>query len=1091
MSERDYFTIMKAIPLLFLVASGLATAIPAATFTVTTTSDTGPGSLRQAILDANASPGQDTVGFEIPGTSVNVITLSSPLPTVTDPLLIDGTTQPGYAGTPLIEINGNNRNNLTVLRLAAGESTVRGLALYGWRVSGIHVVTNGNSVVEGCFIGTDASGTNTPSASGEAIFIDNTSGNRIGGTTPGQRNLIARGGGTARILIAGPGASNNVVAGNFIGTDRAGTTLLGSVDLIISNAPNNLIGGLVPEARNLIGGTSGGRISILGSVASGNKVQGNWIGVKADGGAFFTEPGSGRGVTIDEAPGNLVGGVGPGARNVLSGTQSGVSILGTNATGNVVQGNFIGTDLAGTNKIPNHAGVSIGRGASRNEVGGEANGAGNLISGNRTAGVSVNNASGNLVHGNFIGTDVTGLKALGNGQQGVSLGAVTTGVAENNRIGGTTAGARNVIAGNGEDGISLVGANTRSNLVQGNLIGLGADGTTRLGNGGRGIVSAGAVENLIGGATGAAGNVIAHSSLEGVWLAGLFGASGPIGTNNLMQHCTIYSNGMAGVTLLGPNVISECSIFDNAGLAIDRNGDGPTPNVPGADGNSPTLLSATITGRPAAVRLSHLQNAPATTLRVKGQLNEKPNTKYTVEFFSDPFWIAGLDLRLFFGKLEVTTDATGLATFEHEFAIEGLPISGSCVTATATASETSEPAAPVPVTSGASSPAVIGFQQSIYTVKEGQDASLTLIRSGNVSVPATVHLKLTSGIAEPALDFFEGDGVVTFAAGETQKTFTVRTILDSLAEPKENFYAYLVPPKTGEAVELTVNSTRIEIMENDPSQTPPPHKFNSISMIGNEISVSWEGNGYLQCARTVLGPWVTLPGAGSPFMMEAAEDQKFLRLLDKICDEPPLGPALQGPFIEGTNCLRRGRILGRLLGPDGAAYQSQVVRIGDSSQVAITKPDGSFVFDDVPEGTVPVKIEQEIKLTDPATGVTERFPIDGTIEIDLKGNEQVDLQLKVEIDGLGPVPCECTPWCAIIGGVVNGVQTVAASGGASGFCLDSPEVKITGPGGVESNFPAAPLPKRKRDQFSPAANGTWRVTATICDQTKTCEITLP
>lgn len=1058
------------------IALGQFWSVNAATFPVTTTANTGAGSLRQAILDANANPGPDLITFAIAGTGVQIINLSSALPIVTGPVTIDGATQPGYSGTPLIEINGNFRNGLTGLVLAGGESTLRGVALHSWRVQGVQIVTNGNNVVEGCFIGTDATGSAGTVGFNESIFINNTAGNRIGGSTPSQRNLIAQSGGTSRVLIAGLGASNNVILGNLIGTDVTGNQIIAnnnSVEITISNAPNNSIGGLVPESRNVIGGSGGRRVLIMGLEAVGNKVQGNYIGIKADGTALSATPGSGAGVTIQDAPNNLVGGSEPGARNILSGTQSGVSIVGTNSTGNRVQGNFIGTDPAGTNKIANHQGVGIGLGASGNLIGGTTAGAGNLISGNRTDGVGINNSSGNFVRGNLIGTDRGGLKALGNGQGGVDILGTATG----NIVGGTTAEARNVISGNGEDGVTLGGsAETQFNRIEGNYIGVGADGTTPLGNGRRGVVSAGANSNIIGAPDAGGGNLIAHNTLEGVWLAGVFGAGGRAGTNNLVIGNVIRNNGEAGVTLLGANVISRCLIFDNGGLSIDRIGDGPTPNTPGGLANSPHLISAR-----------------EGSIVVKGELqNSRPNTSYRIEVFVTAGWVPLLPpfLDTFLGQIEVMTDAQGHVSFEASFEYI-LPLDNDCVTATATPlnpeAETSEAAPAVPITKEAGKP-VLQFQKDLTAITEGQEAALTVTRSGNLKDQADVAYRTVMGKAAPNLDFQDATGTVSFAPGETEKTIRIASIFDTLPEALEDYFVVLQSSQN--AALGPQNSTRVDIMDDDPGPPPPP-KFNTISTVGNEISVTWEGNAYVQCAHTVRGPWETIVGAGSPLILGAGEEDKFLRFVDKLCPKPPGGLALQGASSVFTNCVPGGKIFGKLFDFDGAPDESQVVRVGDSGQVAITEPDGSFVLEDVPAGRVPVTVEQEITLTNSVTGATERFIIGGTIEIDLQGNAAVDLQLKVEIESLGALPCDCTPWCAIIGGTVNGVQTVSASGGKNGFCLDSPEVTITGPGGVEVNFPAAPIPRRKREQFSPAANGVWKVTTTICGQSKTCQITLP
>ena len=147
----------------FVVAAGLAVlAAPhgnAATLIVSNTSASGPGSFQQAILDANATNGLDTIAFHIPGTGVQTITPTNALPPITDSVVIDGTTQPGFAGTPLIELNGASAGANDGLRLQAGNSTIRGLAINRFAGAGIHVTApSGTNFIQGNFIGTDPSG---------------------------------------------------------------------------------------------------------------------------------------------------------------------------------------------------------------------------------------------------------------------------------------------------------------------------------------------------------------------------------------------------------------------------------------------------------------------------------------------------------------------------------------------------------------------------------------------------------------------------------------------------------------------------------------------------------------------------------------------------------------------------------------------------------------------------------------------------------------------------------------------------------------------------------------------------------------------
>ena len=128
--------------------------------TVTNTLDSGAGSLRQAIATVSTNAGADTITFNISGAGVHTITPATQLPTITDRVVIDGTTQPGYAGKPLIEISGatvDNGGNCLVVQSGGGGSTLRSLAInHEWSVA-IDLQAN-NVIIEACFLGTDATG---------------------------------------------------------------------------------------------------------------------------------------------------------------------------------------------------------------------------------------------------------------------------------------------------------------------------------------------------------------------------------------------------------------------------------------------------------------------------------------------------------------------------------------------------------------------------------------------------------------------------------------------------------------------------------------------------------------------------------------------------------------------------------------------------------------------------------------------------------------------------------------------------------------------------------------------------------------------
>ncbi|HLJ92950.1 MAG TPA: right-handed parallel beta-helix repeat-containing protein [Gemmataceae bacterium] len=254
------------------ISGSVAVTVGLPIFSVTTTLDSGPGSLRQALLDADATPGPDTIRFAI-GTGVQTINLAAPLPAITQPTIIDGTSQPGYAGAPLIELNGAGAGaGADGLFIMAGGSVVRDLVINRFALSGIDVQTGGGNILQGNYIGTDVTGT---LALGNGLGVRlATSNNTIGGTAAAAGNVIAGNGGDGIFISSG---TANVVQGNFIGTDGTGMANLGNLNtgVHLLNASGNTIGGTANGAANVIG--FNGYDGVLVDGGSGNAIQHNAI----------------------------------------------------------------------------------------------------------------------------------------------------------------------------------------------------------------------------------------------------------------------------------------------------------------------------------------------------------------------------------------------------------------------------------------------------------------------------------------------------------------------------------------------------------------------------------------------------------------------------------------------------------------------------------------------------------------------------------------------------------------------------------------------------------------------------------------------
>jgi hypothetical protein len=394
---------------------------PASTFTVTTTADSGAGSLRQAILDANANAGPDTIAFAISGPGVHTISPATVLPTMTSPVTIDGYSQPGASANTnpagddavlLIEIEGSAFSFGQIgLELGAGSdgSTIRGLVMNRWPGPAIQMTNSGNDTIAGNFLGTDPSGT------------------------------IAR-------TNTNPGAA-------------LGVYMVGAL------VSNNLVGGTTPGDRNLISGNPQGGVSIL--YGTGHKIQGNFIGTDVTG----TLPlGNSQGVAITSTS-NVVGGLVAGAGNVISGN-TGQGILFNGFDGSFVQGNLIGTDVTGTKALGNGAGgILVNSGSGNITIGGAAAGARNVISANPGWGVAVYVTTGTVIQGNFIGTDVTGALPLGNAFTGAQFGGVYLDGPSSTVIGGPNPGEGNLIAFNRGNGVTVFGFGTETgNTIRGNSI---------------------------------------------------------------------------------------------------------------------------------------------------------------------------------------------------------------------------------------------------------------------------------------------------------------------------------------------------------------------------------------------------------------------------------------------------------------------------------------------------------------------------------------------------------------------------------------------------------------------------------------------
>ena len=363
-------------------------------FTVTNTEDSGSGSLRQAILDANDHLGDDTIDFDIVGGPI--ILLESPLPPITDPVVIDATTQPGYQGTPLIQVTGllagDGATGLTIL---AGQTTVKGLIIDGFNV-GLEL-EGGSNTIQGDWIGPDVTGTLDLGNLAEGIDIPiDSSQNKIGGIDPDDRDVISDNQGPGLIIDG----SDNRVLGNDVGTDATGLLALGNSVGIVITGPGNVIGDSAAGAGNLISGNFGDGIDLLGTAATGNTIQGNIIGLDSSQGDSVGNQGVGL-LIEEQSSHNLIGGAGTGAGNVIN-NDKGIGIELNDTSFNRIEGNVVTAVVGPDGDEEEESGPAILLDdASDNMIGGTDPGAGNTITSD-DAGVAILSGTGDAIRGNAI-----------------------------------------------------------------------------------------------------------------------------------------------------------------------------------------------------------------------------------------------------------------------------------------------------------------------------------------------------------------------------------------------------------------------------------------------------------------------------------------------------------------------------------------------------------------------------------------------------------------------------------------------------------------------------------------------------------------
>ncbi|MBU3594614.1 hypothetical protein ICN42_10990 [Polynucleobacter sp. 71A-WALBACH] len=531
----SYFIIFFAISLGLVACGGgsgggsSASSSPSANYVVSTLSDSGAGSLRAAITSVNSAPSTQYSGitFSVAG----VITLASDLPAITNKVLIDGTTAPGYSAgntttAPLVSVNFNNVSSGFNFNSGSAGSSIYALSIIGSNSNGV-TLNAGSITLLSNYIGLNLSGVAAPNAL-SGIYIATSSTNNVIGSNPKSisglySNVIS---GNLLHGIQLYGSAGNKIQGNAIGTNPAGTAAIGNRGngiYVTYFSTENTIGGtayfnsatgqtnnptgnkgtvpiisIAPPLGNLISGNSLNGVLIDGgselTVLSGNFIGTNNVGTSAIGntldGVIIRNANNNQliGCTFEDNPFIYY--------NVLSGNGgNGLHVADSNAI--LIQANFFGAGANNASMVPNGAyGILVDGTSAGVQVGGVIP-LGNVSAGNRLDGIKVSGTASGFTTFNTFGGLYAFQGAAPNGGNGITIDST----------GGNNLIRTNVFSGNTHHGIEISG-NASGVTVDPNVVGLNTEGTgalanppvTGFGNGGSGVYIAGSAhDNFIGG----------------------------------------------------------------------------------------------------------------------------------------------------------------------------------------------------------------------------------------------------------------------------------------------------------------------------------------------------------------------------------------------------------------------------------------------------------------------------------------------------------------------------------------------------------------------------------------------------------------
>ena len=835
-------------------------AASAKTITVTGTGDTiavdGVVTLREAITAANTNApcgdapagdsGIDIINFNISGGGVKTISPTSALPTITEPITINGYSQPGASANTLavgnnavllIELDGTNAGASSwALQIDAGNSTIRGLVINRFSQYGIFVEANGNNTIAGNYVGINAAGTDSyPSPNNHLGVYVRSANNTIGGITPADRNVVSGNGivgpGGSGLFIELPTSTGNKVIGNYFGTDATGTVAIPNYNAgVILTANSNIIGGTTPAEGNLLSGGGYG-VSIVNS-ASGNQVMGNFIGTKADGVSPLNNY---AGINLaNQASNNTIGGTLPGAGNVIA-SNIGVGVfVAPLCVNNAILGNSMVNN--GSIGIDLYNGVLGGVTPNDNNTGDADTGANNLqnfpvltsvvaAGGTTTIQGTLDSAFSTQFRIEFFSNTACDPSAFGEGDKFLGFSNVTTdasgkanftfNVPTANVVGGSFTATATDPNGNTSEFSACAAISTLQfskatySINEGG--GQATISVTRT-DGTSGAVSVQYATVAGGTATGGTDYTPASGVLS--WADG--DASSKTFNVPIINDSLNEADETVNLTLSNPGGGAALGSLSTATLTIFDNDSQPSMsinNVSQAEGNSGTTsftfnvtLSAA-SGQTISVNYTTADGsatAGSDYQPTSGSLNFAPGET------SKPITV------LVNGDTQNEPNETFFVSLSNN-----VNAIFSKAVATGTILNDDSPATPT-----------LQFSAANYTVSEGGlRVDINVTRTGDSSNTSSVgyatgdaaglqNCNVFNGIASPRCDYIVTIGTLQFAAGETSKSFSVPIIDDSYAEGNETFTVSL---NNASGATLGPQSTAtVTINDNDNITGPNP-----------------------------------------------------------------------------------------------------------------------------------------------------------------------------------------------------------------------------------------------------------------------------